>query len=145
LRPDGSAYAITARQGVQDITTPNVMELHDVDATVGMDDNTSSRITADKGVYDGKVDTMNLTGNARIKNSSGYDLRMKSAVMNFKTGEFLSRERLKVDISGGWVEANQLDVTENGHKISFTGDVTSLFNPPDDAPPAAESPVSSTP
>ncbi|WP_158808603.1 LPS export ABC transporter periplasmic protein LptC [Beijerinckia sp. L45] len=138
LRPDGSAYAITARQGVQDITTPNVMELHGVDATVGMEDNTSSRITADIGVYDGKVDTMTLTGHARIKNTSGYDMLMRSATMNFKTGVFASRERLKVNISGGDVSSNELDVTENGHKISFTGDVSSNFNPPDDAAPTAD-------
>ena len=137
LRPDGSAYAITARQGIQDITTPSIMELRGVDATVGMDDSSSSRITADSGVYNGKIDTMILTGHARIKNTSGYDLMMQSAVMNFKTGVFSSRERLKVDISGGDVSSNELDVTENGHKISFTGDVTSNFNPPDDAVDAA--------
>lgn len=133
LRPDGSAYAVTARQGVQDITKPSIMELRDVDATVGMGDSTSSRITADRGVYDSKVDLMTLTGHARIKNTSGYDLVMQSAVMNFKTGIFSSRERLKVDVSGGTIASDKLDVTDNGHKVSFEGGVTSTFNAADGA------------
>ncbi len=141
LKPDGGAYAITARQGVQDITKPSVMELRDVDATVGMLDNTSSRITAESGVYDGKVDTMTLTGHARIKSTGGYDLMMRSAVMNFKTGIFSSRERLKVDVSGGTIAADQLDVTDNGHKVSFEGGVTSLFNAPEEAAATDAAPV----
>ena len=134
LRPDGNVYAITARQGIQDITKPNVTELHDLDAILGMSDKTSSRITADTGVYDGGQDRMDLNGHARIKNSSGYDMTMKTAVMNFKTGIFSSRERSTVTISGGQVSADQLDVTDDGHKVSFTGSVNSDFNPPDDAP-----------
>ncbi len=128
LQPGGGAYAITARQGVQDITKPSIMELRDVDASVSMQDKTSSRITADHGLYDSKVDTMTLTGHARIKNTGGYDLLMQSAVMNFKTGIFSSRERLKVDVSGGTITADQLDVTDSGHKVTFEGGVTSLFN-----------------
>ena len=143
LRPDGGAYAVTARQGVQDITKPNIMELRDVDATVGMLDNTSSHITADKGVYDGKIDLMTLTGHARIKNTGGYDLVMQSAVMNFKTGIFSSRERLKVDLSGGTISSDRMDVTDNGHKVSFEGGVTSLFNAPENEP-TASSAISTT-
>ncbi len=138
LRPDGGAYAITARQGVQDITKPSIMELRDVDATVGMLDTTSSRITADQGVYDSKIDRMTLTGHARIKNTSGYDLVMRNAVMNFKTGVFSSSEHVKVDVSGGTISSDQLEVTDDGHKVSFNGAVTSLFNAPDEGGPAPQ-------
>jgi lipopolysaccharide export system protein LptC len=132
LRQDGGAYAITARQGLQDITKPNIMTLRGVDATVGMSDKTSSRITADVGVYDGKVDTMTLTGHARIKNTGGYDLTMSSAEINFKTGVFSSRERLSVAVSGGLIEADRLDITDNGHLMSFVGDINSTFDSADD-------------
>lgn len=137
LRPDGGSYAITARQGVQDITKPNVMELRGVDATLGMPDNTTSRITSDSGIYDSKIDIMTLRGHARIKNTSGYDLSMKSATMNFKTGIFSSRERLRVDIAGGFVSADALDVTDNGHRMTFSGNIDSTFNPPAPAEDAA--------
>ena len=141
LRPDGGAYAITARQGVQDITKPSIMELRDVDATVGMIDTTSSRITADHGVYDSKVDLMTLTGHARIKNTSGYDLVMRSALMNFKTGVFSSSERVKVDVSGGTISSDQLEGTDDGHKVSFAGGVTSLFNAPEEGGPTPQAPA----
>ena len=133
LRPDGNAYAITARQGRQDITKPQVMELVGVDATVGMSDRTSSRITSDSGVYDGKSDTMTLTGHARIKNTGGYDMLMKNAVMDFKNGVFSSRERSTVAVSGGTISSDQLDIVDNGHQVAFQGNVASTFDQPDDA------------
>ncbi len=141
LRQDGGAYAITAREGRQDITKPNIMELRGVDANVGMSDRTSSRITADVGVYDGKVDTMTLTGHARVKNTGGYDLTMSSAEINFKTGVFSSHERLTVDVSGGSISADRLDITDNGHLMSFVGDINSTFDSADDTsePPAPNS------
>lgn len=145
LRPDGGAYAISARQGVQDITKPSIMELRDVDATIGMLDNTNSRITADQGVYDGKIDRMTLTGHARIESTSGYDLRMQSAVMNFKTGVFSSSERIKVDVSGGTISSDRLEVTDEGHKVSFEGGVTSLFNASNEGGTAAYSPAAGRP
>ena len=136
LRPDGGAYAITARQGLQDITKPSIMDLRGVDATVGMADRTSSRITSDKGVYDGKADTMTLTGHTRIKNTGGYDMTMSTAVMDFKSGVFSSRERSTVAISGGTVSADHLDVVNNGHQVAFEGNIASTFEPADGAPPA---------
>ena len=147
VRQDGGAYAITAAQGIQDITKPNLMELRGLDVTMGMTDNTSSRITADTGVYDGKEDNMSLAGHARIKNTSGYDLLMQSAVMNFKTGVFSSRERLTVTVSGGTISADQIDITDSGHKVSFTGNIDSSFDPPDqpDLPPDPQVPPSQEP
>lgn len=131
VRQDGGAYAIAAAEGIQDINKPNIMELHGLDVTMGMSDNTTSHITADTGIYDGSEDTMNLAGHARIKNSSGYDLLMQRAVMNFKTGVLSSNERLSVLVSGGTVAADRLEITDGGHKVSFTGHIDSLFTPPD--------------
>jgi hypothetical protein len=66
---------------------------------------------------------------------------MQSAVMNFKTGVFSSRERLTVTVSGGTISADQLDITGGGHKVSFTGNIESSFDPPDPQEPPSQEPV----
>jgi lipopolysaccharide export system protein LptC len=141
VRQDGGAYAITAAEGIQDINKPNIMELHGLDVTMAMNDNTTSHISADTGIYDGSADVMNLAGHTRIKNSSGYDLLMQTAIMNFKTGVLSSNERLSVLVSGGTVSADRVEITDGGHTVSFTGHIDSQFTPPDQPDDSSASPA----
>ena len=134
VQQGGGPYEIRAKSGIQDITTPSVMELAGVDAKVGMADKTSTHILAEHGIYDSKVDTMALAGNVRIANTSGYTLNMKSATMDFHQGEFSSHERLRVDLKGGMVNADDMVISNNGHVIVFHGHIDSTFQAPDEAP-----------
>lgn len=137
VQQGGGPYSIAAKTGIQDITTPNVIELVDVDANVGMSDQTTTHILASHGVYDSKEDTMDLNGNVRISNTSGYTFSLKRAFMDFKAGVLSSEERTRVDLKGGDVNADQMRISNNGHLIVFTGHVDSTFvAPEDDGAPA---------
>ncbi len=132
VQQGGGPYEIKAKAGIQDITAPSVMELVGVDAKVGMGDHTTTHILADHGLYDGKADLMTLNGAVRIANTSGYTLNMKSATMDFHQGIFSSHERLRVDLKGGVVNADDLSISNNGHMIAFQGHIASTFDPPDE-------------
>ena len=135
VQQGGGPYEIKARAGLQDITTPSVMELEGVDAHVGMADATTTHITADHGIYNSKADTVSLAGAVRIANTSGYTLNLRSAVMSFRAGLFTSHERLRVELRGGEVSADDLAISNNGHVIAFRGNIASRFEPPaEDAP-----------
>ena len=134
VQQGGGPYEIKAKAGIQDITKPTVMELVGVDAKVGMADLTTTRIRSDHGLYDGKADRMELGGNVRIANTSGYVLNMKSASMDFRAGVFSSHERLSVDLQGGTVSADDMAISNNGHVIAFRGHIASSFQPADDPP-----------
>ena len=69
---------------------------------------------------------MTLEGDIRIKSSTGYDVRLKTARIDFKTGGLVSEEPVKVLLDGGTITAQQINVSDNGHKVSFDGDVTSM-------------------
>ena len=71
---------------------------------------------------------MTLEGDIHIKNSAGYDIRLKTARIDFKTGGLVSEEPVKVLLDGGTIAANHLDVSDNGHKVSFGGEVTSTID-----------------
>lgn len=142
VQQGGSPYDVAARTGIQDITTPNVIELLGVDAHVGMRDDTKTHVTSDHGVYDSKEDTMSLDGNVVIANTSGYTFGLKRAMIDFKHGTLYSEERTRVDIKGGFVLSDAIIISDNGHKVAFTGHVDSTFDPPeDDSPPEPAEPA----
>jgi lipopolysaccharide export system protein LptC len=128
FRKDGLPYEVKASAGLQDIAKPSIIELERINAKVGMADSTTALISAGTGVYDSGRDFMSLAGNVRIKNSSGYDARLKSATMSFKTGIFVSDDEVDVRVDSGTITAKRMEISEGGHKISFEGDIRSVFD-----------------
>ena len=134
VQQGGGPYEIRAKAGVQDITQPSIMDLQSVDATIGMADHTTTHVTSADGTYDSHADTMSLRGDVKVANSSGYTLNLQTALADFKAGTFSSHERLRVDLKGGEVMADQMTISNNGHTIIFVGNIASTFDPPEDGP-----------
>ncbi len=134
VQQGGGPYEIKAKSGIQDITTPSIIELVGIDAKVGMADHSTTHILSRNGVYDSKADSMSLKDDVRISNSSGYVFNLQSALMNFKDGVFTSHERLRVDLKGGEVSADDMAISNNGHVIAFRGNIASSFEPPEEEP-----------
>ena len=135
VQQGGGPYEIRAKAGIQDITQPSVMELQGVDASIGMADRTTTHVTSAAGTYDSHADTMSLRGDVKVANTSGYTLNLQTALVDFKAGAFTSHERLRVDLKGGEVMADDMTISNNGHKIAFLGNIASTFDPPEDVPP----------
>ncbi|HUI20003.1 MAG TPA: LPS export ABC transporter periplasmic protein LptC [Methylocella sp.] len=129
VQTNGSPFHVTAQSGIQDITTPNIIELTGIDSTLGGTDSPTTWVTAEHGVYDSAHDKINLKGDVQIKSSAGYNIWLEAARIDFNTGGLVSDEGpVKVNIDGGTVSAKKLDVSDNGHKVSFDGDVKSLID-----------------
>lgn len=128
IQTDGHPFEIKARSGIQDIAVPNIIELLGVDSKIGAADASTTWVRAARGIYDNMHDKMTLEGDIQIKNSAGYDIRMDTARIDFKTGGLVSEGPVRVNLSGGTVAAKQLDVSDNGHKVSFGGDVNSIID-----------------
>jgi lipopolysaccharide export system protein LptC len=126
LQKNGRPYEVMARAGIQDTTMPNVVELLGIDARIGLNDASTLQVTAEHGTYDSLNDHLAMTGSAQIKNDVGYTIFLKTAQMNFKTGALISKDAVNVLLQGGKVAANQIDI-ENDGKVSFEGDVRSIF------------------
>ena len=139
VQQGGGLYEIKAKSGVQDITAPSVIELNGINAKVGMADHSTTHILSKTGVYDSKADSMSLKGDVRIANSSGYVFNLQSALMDFKGGVFTSHERLRIDLKGGEVSADDMAISNNGHVIVFRGNIASSFEPPVEEPSSPES------
>jgi lipopolysaccharide export system protein LptC len=127
FRADGRPYDVRATSGVQDIRTPNIIELTDLDAKFETTTKTEIHVAAPRGIYDSAKDFMKLENDIRITSDSGYDIRMHNADVDFKAGEIVSREPVTVVMNGGTINADALVVKENGGRITFEGNVHTLL------------------
>ena len=126
---DGRPYDLTARSAAQDLTSPGVLELTDILAHVTMQDQSTLELHATSGVYDTKADVMDLKTNVVIITSTGYTVHMQEARVDNKAGRVTSVRPVSVKMTTGTVDANGLEVVDNGNVIRFTGGVETHLVP----------------
>ena len=136
FRRDGRPYEVRARSGVQDIRTPKIIELNEIEATIQTADGTSVRIVAPAGVFDSGADHMRLStatpsDRIRITSTGGYDALMRSAEMDFKKGDVVSKDPVEVTLKNGSINADSLEIQGHGSHVTFTGNVKSIIAPDD--------------
>lgn len=136
FRRDGKPYEVRARSGVQDVRTPKIIELNEVEARIQVESDNTVNVIAPFGVFDSGADLMKLSvRNAEehisLKSTSGFTVRLRSGDVNLKAGTLRSSEPVSVLMPNGTVNADSVDVDDNGRHITFAGNVRSLFNPPE--------------
>ncbi|MGH6856468.1 MAG: LPS export ABC transporter periplasmic protein LptC [Methylocella sp.] len=137
VQTDGRPFEIKARSGIQDVNVPDIIELLGIDSKFGAADASTTWVSAARGIYDRLHDKMTLEGDVRIKSSTGYDIWLRTARIDFNTGGLVSEEPVTVILDGATIAAKQLDVSDNGHKVSFDGEVTSMIDARAGEPEAA--------
>ena len=137
VQTNGRPFEVKARSGTQDIAAPDIIELLGIDSKLGAADASTTWVSAARGIYDSLHDKMTLQGDIRIKSSTGYDIWLRTARIDFTTGGLVSEEPVSVILDGGTIAAKQLDVSDNGHKVSFGGEVTSMIDTGAGKPEAA--------
>ncbi len=145
FRSDGRPYDLVASSAVQDAKSPNVLELHDIDAHVTMADKSIVHIVSDLGVYDSSKETMQLKSAIHLTSDAGLDARMKSAFIAFKAGLVDTREPLTVVMNTGTVSADSMHMTDNGKVATFEGHVHTVVTPPATAAATAGTLKAATP
>ena len=120
-------FTITARRAVQDISTPYIVDLTGLNAELTLPDLTAARITADTGVYDSQKDVLTVNGHVAIV-SLRYDIRLQSGTIDFKTNRVVTKQPVTVKMAGGSVDADMMNVFDNGDRVVFAGHVRSVFS-----------------
>ena len=120
---DSRAYEFTARAAAQDLTRPDILELKDIRAKVEMQDKAQLEMTATSGLYDTKADVMRLADGIRISSSAGYSGRLSEARIDVKKGNISSESPVEVVMLNGTLNANRMEVVDNGEVVRFEGGV----------------------
>ncbi len=136
-RRDSKPYEVTARSAVQDLKKPNVIELVELDARIGMSDHGVGHIVARTGFYDTQKETMELKNDVRMKTESGYEVQLNSAMIDFKAGTMASNESVTALVRASTIKAQTMRVSDGGRVLVFEGKVRTLILPEDEADAAA--------
>ena len=125
---DSRAYEFSAQAAAQDITKPNLIELDKLHARMEMQDKSSVEMTAASGVYDVKTEILKLADNIHLVSSTGYEGRLSEATIDVRKGNVVSDQPVSIKMLQGFLNAQRLDIGENGSVLRFAG-VTMTLQP----------------
>jgi lipopolysaccharide export system protein LptC len=125
---DSRAYEFSADAAAQDITKPNLVELHQLHAKMEMQDKSTVEMSALSGFYDVKSEMLTLNDNIELVSSTGYQGRLSEAVVDVRKGNVVSDKPVWVKMLNGFLNAKRLDIVENGSVVRFS-DVAMTLEP----------------
>lgn len=121
---DARAYDLSADAARQDLTHPDMIELNNLRATVQMQDKSTVNLTAALGYYDSKGETLKLDKDIVLTSSAGYRGLLSEATVNIRTSNVVSNKPVEVDLLQGKLNANKLEIVDNGDLVRFHGGVS---------------------
>jgi lipopolysaccharide export system protein LptC len=142
---DARPYELTARAAAQDLTKPELLELKDITARVRLLSGQHVDLSSINGLYDTKTEILKLKDNIVLVSSDGYEAHLSEATVNVSTGYILSESPVQVKLLNGWLDANRLEVLENGDLVRFGGGIELTLNPEAQKTANAATPSGSAP
>jgi len=125
---DSRAYEFSADAAAQDITKPDLVELHQLHAKMEMEDKSTVEMTAVSGVYNVKTEILTLNDNIELQSSTGYAGRLTEAVIDVRKGNVVSDQPVFVKMLNGFLNAQRLDIDDHGSVLRFS-DVAMTLEP----------------
>jgi lipopolysaccharide export system protein LptC len=128
FRKDSRPYEVTAVAAMQDVRKPNVVELKEMKARLVTDERGgAAHLEAAAGIFDTSKEQLELRQDIRVKTDGGQAARLKSASIDFKAGTVVSREPVTVTFPNGMIDAESLEISDNGKVIVFKGRVRAVI------------------
>lgn len=122
-RKDNRPYEVTAAAALQEIRNPTQVELQTLTARLQMEREGWVTVNSKTGLFDTQKEKLRLVDDVQVRTETGYDIRMRTADVDFKGGTVVSKEPVKVNLGTATVDADSLDVKDSGALIAFEGRV----------------------
>jgi len=136
---DARAYELSAEAAAQDMTKPDIVELHNIRAKLAMGDKSTVEMTALLGTYNSKAEMLKLDRNIELSSSTGYAGHLTEALVDVRKGNVVSEKPVEVKLLQGVLNSNGLHIENSGELVVFDGGVTMtlmLNQAPNGAAPA---------
>jgi lipopolysaccharide export system protein LptC len=127
FKRDGRSYEITATTALQDLKSPNQVELTTLKARIQTGNDGWAHLSAATGLYDSKSERLEVAGGVLVKTESGLDATLKDAAIDLKAGTVLTQKPVEVRMPQGQVFADTMRIIDNGRQIVFDGKVRSVY------------------
>lgn len=120
---DSRAYELSADAAAQDLTKPDIVELHHLHAKVAMQDKSTMEMTALSGLYNSKSETLKLEHDIQLSSSTGYRGRLSEALIDIRKGNVISDKPVELKLLQGTLNAKKLEIVDSGDLVRFHGGV----------------------
>ena len=120
---DSRAYELNAETAVQDILSPDVVELQNLRAKMELQDKDVVLMTANSGTYNTKADKIILRDRIVITSQQGYKANLREAAVEMKKGSVVSELPVEITLPNGLLKANRLEIIDSGDVIRFENGV----------------------
>jgi lipopolysaccharide export system protein LptC len=142
---DARAYEVSAEAAAQDLTKPDIVELHNIHGKVEMQDKSMLRLSALQGIYNSKVETLKLERNIELSSSTGYAGQLSEAFIDIRSGHVVSDKPVHVKLLQGTLDANHLEIVNSGDLVRFHGGVNMILKLNEAAAAQAKNDTSAAP
>ncbi len=136
---DGRAYEFTAEAAAQDLTKPDVVELRKIHAKLKMQDKSTTAMTADTGIYNTKLEILQLNSNILLTSTSGNKGHLREVTIDVRKGNVVSDQPVEFEFLQGTLNGNHLEIIDSGDLVRFSGGVNMVLMLNDTAVPKPKS------
>jgi lipopolysaccharide export system protein LptC len=119
---DGSRYLLTARSGLRDAADAARILLDAPTVTISHGGQPATRTRSKSGVFREDDRTLQLKGDVRVDDGSGFKFAFKDAVIDTTTGK-VSGQGVQGQGPAGQVSSDQYTVYDKGERMVFKGGV----------------------
>lgn len=120
---DSRAYELSAEAAAQDMTKPDLIELRSIRAKMDMQDKTTMQMSAATGLYNSKTEILKLERDIFLSSSNGYKGKLTEATIDTRKGNVVSDKPVELEMLQGTLNANKLEIVDNGDLVRFHGGV----------------------
>ena len=120
---DRRPYELWAKAATQDLTDPDHVELKTVRAKVMMEDRSTVTMDARTGLFDSKLQILELRKDIFLQSSTGYEAKLSQARVDINKGLVTSEEHVDVKLLNGTLVADRLRIINSGEVVRFEGNV----------------------
>jgi lipopolysaccharide export system protein LptC len=121
---DARAYELSADNAAQDLTKPDIVDLHNIRAKVQMQDKSTLEMTAARGIYNSKGEVLKLDHDIEITSTTGYAGHLSEATVDIRKGHVVSDKPVSVKLLQGTLDANRLEIIDSGDRVVFGNGVS---------------------
>ena len=125
---DKRPYDVIARNARQDVTDPSNIDLEYIKGKIEMEDRSTVDMDAKRGNFNNKTQLLHLQEDIFLKSSTGYEARLTDAVVDMDKSTVRSDQPVAVKLLNGNLDANNLEIVDNGATVTFGGGVSMDLN-----------------
>ena len=122
------SYTLRADRAVQDLSTPDVIQLQDIRADIPINSDERATVAAELGEYNRAEDKMHFGQPLDISTTNGLVANFQSADLDIAKGNFQTDEKVRVKTEEAAIEALSLQMENSGEVIVFKDQVKMTIN-----------------